>query len=154
MISTGQDKSISAADLAAKYRLVQMTFKHAVTVFQPSERLRSLANQKRVDSNEYRRLYYVESKDPSSWQPLDPICTFEHYQATHGFSQNNPQRLRISEGTEDYKLRNHRYRTFEEQRTLNAQRIEDTNKEKECFGYGLYKHQSDGGAIGRPSVEW
>jgi len=156
----GQDRQerVSMGEIAAKYKLVVMNFKHAVTVFCPSERLRSLANQKRADSQEYGRLYRLESNDPSSWQPLDPVCTFEHYQALYGFNiqprpdANNPgfhaQRLRISEGTEDYKLRNSRYRAFEEQRVKNAQKIEDMNTESACYGYGIYSHQEDG------SFEW
>jgi hypothetical protein len=136
-------------ELATKYRLMQMSFKHAVTVFQPSERLRSLAQQRREQSNEYSRLYHVENNDPSSWQPLDPMCTFQHYAALHGFGSAASQRLRISEGSEDYKLRNHRYRAFEEARIENAKRVEDINLEERCYGYGLYTHKNDGG-----SKEW
>jgi len=126
-----------------------MTFKHAVTVFQPSDRLRSLAQQRRDQSFEYKERYNVENDDPSSWQPLDPMCTFNHYSALHGFGPKAAQRLRICEGTEDYKLRNHRYRAFEEQRVLNSKRLEDVNEEKRCYGYGVYKHKNDG-----DSLEW
>lgn len=135
---------------AAKLRLVAMTFKHAVTCFTPSERLRSLAQQRREQSAEYSRLYHVEHNDPSSWQPLDPMCTFHHYAALHGFgARDAPQRVRISEGTEDYKLRNHRFRAFEENRVENAKRIEDRNTERECFGFAAYTHAMDGN-----SREW
>jgi len=131
-----------------KYRLVVMTFKHAVTVFQPSDKLRQLAAQKRDASHEYKRLYKNEENDPSCWEPLDPLRTFNHF-AFFGFGQDRAQRLRISEGTEDYKLRNHRYRKYELDRQNSAKKPEDTNTEQSCFAYGQYKHAEDGG-----STEW
>jgi len=125
-----------------------MTFKHAVTVFQPSDKLRQLAAQKRTESHEYKRLYKNEENDPSCWEPLDPLRTFNHY-AFFGFGQDRPQRLRINEGTEDYKLRNHRYRKFELDRLNASKKPEDTNNEQQCFAYGQYKHKDDG-----DSTEW
>jgi hypothetical protein len=137
-------------ELAQKFNLVQITFKHAVTVFQPSDKLRSLAQQHRQnDSHEYRRLYEVEFKDPSSWQPLDPMCTFFHYATPYAIGSTQAQMLRISEGTEDYKLRNHRYRQFEDARKEYSTRLDETNTEDKCFCYGIYRHAQDG-----DSIEW
>jgi hypothetical protein len=140
--------AVKETDNANKYNLVAMTFKHVVTVFQPSDKLRQLAAQKRTDSHEYKRLYKNEENDPSCWQPLDPLRTFNHY-AYNGFGQEKPQRLRISEGTEDYKLRNHRYRKYLAERENASKKPEDTNTEQQCFAYGQYKHMEDGG-----STEW
>jgi len=135
--------------LAGKFRTVAMSYKHCVTVFVPSERLRSLAQEQRTNAHEYKRLYRLEETDPSSWQPLDQIRTFQHYQSTYGFGLSQSQRLRVCEGTEDYKLRNHRYRQFSEDvRQMNI-RQEEMNTEQLCFGYGLYTHAYDGG-----STEW
>merc|ERR1711972_291901 len=93
-----------------------MTYRHAVMVFVPSQRLRELAQQLHTGGeqltttgiankkeHEYKRLYRVEESDPSSWQPLDTIRSFDHYQTMYGFGMALPQRLRITEGSDDYK---------------------------------------------------
>jgi len=127
----------------------QMSFKHLVMVFVPSVRLRELAQQQRTSAHEYKRLYKVEEQDPSSWEPLETIRTFNHYAAMYGFGMQLSQRLRISEGTDDYKLRNNRYRQFEQTQKRWGQRLEETNTDGVCFGYAKYIHPRDGG-----STEW
>eukprot|EP00933_Yihiella_yeosuensis_P040244 TRINITY_DN34501_c0_g1_i1.p1 TRINITY_DN34501_c0_g1~~TRINITY_DN34501_c0_g1_i1.p1 ORF type:complete len:1455 (-),score=342.47 TRINITY_DN34501_c0_g1_i1:123-4262(-) len=126
----------------------QMTYRHAVMVFVPSPKLRELAQQNRM-GYEYKRLYRIEEQDPSSWQPLDTVCTFQHYAAMYSFGKNIAQRLRISDGSADYKIRNNRFRAFEEEMRQRNTRFEDTNTENECFGYAKFYHPRDGG-----SVEW
>eukprot|EP00929_Paragymnodinium_shiwhaense_P000295 TRINITY_DN100533_c0_g1_i1.p1 TRINITY_DN100533_c0_g1~~TRINITY_DN100533_c0_g1_i1.p1 ORF type:complete len:3625 (-),score=1181.40 TRINITY_DN100533_c0_g1_i1:304-11178(-) len=126
-----------------------MSFRHAVMVFVPSAQLRELAQQGRTNAHEYKRLYNLENQDPSNWQPLDPIRTFNHYAATYGFGMEREQRLRISEGSDDYKLRNHRYRQFEEEQKSWGVTLPGTNSDKQCFGWARYKHENDGG-----STEW
>lgn len=145
----------AAEKQAAKYRMVAVTFKSAVTVFVPSEKLRSLFSQSRKNDYEYKRLYKLEEQDPAYWQPLDPIRTFAHYANTYGFGLQIPnekdpaQRIRIAEVTGDYKLRNHRYRKFEEEVNKGTHRPDDEDTEDSCFGFGLYTHVHDGG-----STEW
>lgn len=128
-----------------------MNYRHLVMVFVPSQKLRELAQSMRKTDVGYKRLYKIEESDPSSWQPLDPIRTFDHYQAMYGFGggETPPQRLRITEGTDDYRLRNTRYAQFVEDQKQFTRRIEDLNTEAECFGYAKYAHRDDGG-----SVEW
>lgn len=125
-----------------------LSYRHMVMVFVPSQRLRELS-QRGAGGFEYKRLYKIESADQSSWQPLDPIRSFEHYKAMYGFGQDNPQWLRISEGNEDYRLRNSRYRQFLEDQKIFNNKIEDLNTESECFGYAKYVHKADGN-----STEW
>lgn len=136
-------------ELSENYKKVHMSIKHQVTVFVPSEKLRSLAQQGRTGANEYKRLYKLEDSDPSYWNPLDPIRTFQHYQSTYGFGAKQPQRLRINEGTEDYKIRNYRYRQFLADQEEMAKIPADMNEDGKCFGYGLYVHEKDQG-----STEW
>jgi hypothetical protein len=138
---------------------VKVTFNHAVTVFVPSDRLRSLFNQARSQAHEYRMLYKLEEEDPAFWQPLDPMRTFGNYASTYGFGlsissgaagQNNPaQRLRISEANAEYKMRNPRYRSFEEETLAATMRVDEADDANECFGHGLYVHTGDG-----DSTEW
>jgi hypothetical protein len=147
---------------SAKYRSVQMTVAHTVTVFVPSDKLRSLFNQAREHQTEYKRLYHLEEQDPSFWQPLDPIRTFNNYAVTYGFGlqlggddntlsgssgapkRDPAQRLRIAEATPDYKMRNQRYKQFEEELRDCTTRVENTDTDKLCFGHGLYTHEGDG----------
>merc|ERR1712232_697607 len=108
-----------------------------------------LAQQNRTSAHEYKRLYKLEESDPSSWQPLDPFRTFSHYAYTYGFGLKLSQRLRVVEGTEAYKLKNHRFRNFEQERKSWGSTVCGRNTEQECFGYVLYTHTQDGG-----STEW
>jgi hypothetical protein len=126
-----------------------MSFRHAIMVFVPSVKLRELAQQNRTTAHEYKRLFRVEDQDPSNWQPLDPIRTFTHYQSTYGFGMELPQRLRICEGSDDYKLRNHRYRQFEDTQKKWNETLSLMNTTKQCFGYVRYTHVNDGN-----STEW
>jgi len=125
------------------------SYRHVVMVFVPSEQLRQLAQQGRTSATEYKRLYKLEEGDPSSWQPMDDMRTFNHYQTTYGFGMKLSQRLRIAEGTDDYKLRNHRFRHFDDERKNWNKKVEDENTEKDCFGYSKYTHVNDGN-----SFEW
>jgi len=129
----------------------QMSARHAVMVFVPSPKLRELHQQQREKSYEYRKLYKIEEQDPSSWQPLDPIRTFNHYAAMYGFGHPQmSQRLRVAEGTEDFRLKNNRYRLFEQEQARWAQRgVEAKNTETQCFGFARLPHPLDGG-----SPEW
>jgi len=134
---------------AGKYKALEVGFKTAVTVFVPSPELRSLAQSNRTSGHEYKQLYKVEEKDPSSWQPLDPVRTFQHYQSLYGFGMKMAQNVRVSEGTADYKIRNNRYRAFEAEQEQWSRTPEMTNSQQRCFGWAKYIHQADGG-----SVEW
>jgi hypothetical protein len=128
-----------------------ITQKHLVMVFQPSQKMKELSRTK-PESNEYMRLFKEEIKHvSSSWQPLDNLRTFNHYSAIYGFgmSDTNPSRLRICEGTDDYKLRNNRFMAFENEQKRWATSLEHTNNEKECFGFAKYIHKQDG-----DSTEW
>jgi hypothetical protein len=144
-------------NIAAKYKAVKVGVKSAVTVFVPSEKLRSLFSQAREDAREYKRLYKLEEQDPSFWQPLDPIRSFSNYSSTYGFghqtagsNQKDPaQRLRIAEATPEYKLRNQRYKHFEEELNNCTNRLDDTDTDTLCFGYGKYTHERD-----NQSTEW
>jgi hypothetical protein len=138
--------------VAAKYKAVKVGVNSAVTVFVPSEKLRSLFSQARENAHEYKRLYKLEEQDPSFWQPLDPIRAFANYAATYGFGhhsgdgQKDPaQRLRIAEVTPEYKMRNQRYKHFEEELNSCTNRLDDTDTDKLCFGYGRYTHENDNG---------
>merc|ERR1712217_806858 len=118
-------------------------------VFTPSKRLREIANQPRIDDKEYKRLYKIEFRDPSSWQPLDNSHTFDHYARMHGFGLSVAQQLRITEGTNHYRLRNRRFQEFEQEQENWLKCLEDVNTETECFGYAQCIHRQDG-----CSTEW
>lgn len=121
-------------------------YRHSVMVFVPSVKLRELAQQGKVGVNsyEYKRLYRIEEQDPSSWQPLDSICTFMHYSNIYSFGRSVAQRLRVVDSTEQYKLKNNRLRQFErEQKKLN-ERLVELNTPSKCFGYAKFQHSSDG----------
>eukprot|EP00931_Biecheleriopsis_adriatica_P059754 TRINITY_DN35814_c0_g1_i1.p1 TRINITY_DN35814_c0_g1~~TRINITY_DN35814_c0_g1_i1.p1 ORF type:complete len:3403 (-),score=723.69 TRINITY_DN35814_c0_g1_i1:308-10516(-) len=124
-----------------------MSYRHVVTVFVPSTRLRELAQQGKggagVGSYEYKRLYRIEENDPSSWQPLDSICTFSHYAAMYSFGRNVAQRLRISDGTDHYKLKNNRLRIFQKEQEKFRTRLADMNQDGKCFGWAKFQHPSD-----------
>jgi len=57
--------------------------------------------------------------------------------------------LRITEGTNYYRLRNRRFRKFEQEHENWTQHLEDLNTETECFGYAQCTHRQDG-----CSTEW
>lgn len=123
---------------------------HVVMVFVPSKTLREMYNAgQRSGSPAYDRQYRVEYPDPASWQPLDPIRTFNHYASMYGFATRGPHHIRVVEGTENYKFRNSRYRMFMETQERWQKRVEDVNSSSECFGYAKYVHKRDGG-----STEW
>lgn len=125
--------------------------RHSVMVFVPSVKLRELAQQGKVGVNsyEYKRWYRIEEQDPSSWQPLDSICTFMHYSNIYSFGRSVAQRLRVVDSTEQYKLKNNRLRQFErEQKKLN-ERLVELNTPSKCFGYAKFQHPSDAS-----SAEW
>ncbi|CAK9089471.1 unnamed protein product [Durusdinium trenchii] len=128
-----------------------MSYRHSVMVFVPSQRLRELAQQGKVgvSSYEYKRLYRIEEQDPSSWQPLDSICTFMHYSNIYSFGRSVAQRLRVVDGTEQYRLKNNRLRQFEREQKKYQERLQDMNMPNKCFGYAKFQHPSDGN-----SLEW
>jgi len=130
-----------------------ISYRHVVMVFVPSQRLRELAQQGKgtagVGSYEYKRLYRIEENDPSSWQPLDSICTFSHYAAMYSFGRNVAQRLRISDGTDNYRLKNNRLRIFEQEQAKFRERMADMNKESKCYGFAKFYHPND-----FQSAEW
>jgi len=134
---------------ASKYKALEVGFKTSVMVFVPSPELRSLAQSNKTSGHEYKKLYRVEEKDPCSWQPLDPVRTFQHYQSLYGFGMKMAQNVRVSEGTADYKIRNSRYRAFETEQEQLSRTPEMTNTQQQCFAWAKYIHQSDG-----DSVEW
>ncbi|CAK9088540.1 unnamed protein product [Durusdinium trenchii] len=70
-----------------------MSYRHSVMVFVPSQRLRELAQQGKVgvSSYEYKRLYRIEEQD---------LCTFMHYSNIYSFGRSVAQRLRVVDGTE------------------------------------------------------
>jgi hypothetical protein len=127
----------------------EITQKHVVMVFVASQKLRELSRTKPT-STEYSKMFKDELRnEPSSWQPLDSMRTFNHYTAIHGFGMDIPQRLRICEGGEDYRLRNGRYNNFMKDQEKWATKVELTNTDKECWGYAKYIHKLDGN-----STEW
>mmetsp|Transcript_51079 Transcript_51079/g.131714 ORF Transcript_51079/g.131714 Transcript_51079/m.131714 type:complete len:1847 (+) Transcript_51079:1-5541(+) len=128
-----------------------MSVRHAVMVFSPSAELRKLPRSQE-SGNAFQRQWRLEQNDPSSWQPLDPIRTFGHY-GPYGFGMGleNPTKVRITEGTDDYKLRNTRFRQFEEEQAKWAVRQEDLNDENKCWGYAKYTHP-DGTAEWRQCI--
>uniref|UniRef100_A0A7S2HGN2 C2 domain-containing protein n=1 Tax=Zooxanthella nutricula TaxID=1333877 RepID=A0A7S2HGN2_9DINO len=142
-----------APDVKKRASYVQLSrtinYRHAVMVFVPSQKLREFAQQQRENAREYRRLYRLEEQDPNSWQPLDQIRDFDSYKAQFGFGMDVPQRLRVTEGTEEYKTKNARYKQFAEEQSAWRKRVHSLNNEEECFGYAKYKHPYDGN-----STEW
>jgi len=123
------------------------SYRHVVMVFVPSTDLHRLFKQQKqsvtgIQSYEYRRLFEQEQNDPSSWQPLDPVCPFSHYQYLYSFGRTQ-QRLRISDATDQYRQSNNRLRLFEQQQKQYADRLEDLNSEQKCFGYAQYVHEDD-----------
>eukprot|EP00928_Gymnodinium_smaydae_P014043 TRINITY_DN15093_c0_g5_i1.p1 TRINITY_DN15093_c0_g5~~TRINITY_DN15093_c0_g5_i1.p1 ORF type:complete len:3429 (-),score=728.45 TRINITY_DN15093_c0_g5_i1:188-10474(-) len=130
-----------------------MSIKHVVMVFQPSQQLRELAQAHRENSHAYKRMYDLEVGDPSSWQPLDTIRTFNHYARQHGFGvADKTFQLRIAEGTEAYKLKNTRYRSFDEDMKKRSVTVRDENTSTKCYGYVKYIHLDDGSTEWRPAL--
>jgi len=129
----------------------RMCHEHVVMVFVPSKHLREMFRARRTDTVAYENLYSVEFADPSSWQPLDPSRTFMHYAPIYGFGAlgADAQQLRVVEGSEDYKLRNSRYRHFMQEQSSWHRKVHETNTVKMCFGYAKYLHAHDG-----ESEEW
>eukprot|EP00438_Fugacium_kawagutii_P005713 Skav208067 [mRNA] locus=scaffold936:196066:198110:- [translate_table: standard] len=75
--------------------------------------------------------------------------TFMHYSNIYSFGRSVAQRLRVVDGTEQYKLKNNRLRQFErEQKKLN-ERLTELNTPAKCYGYAKFQHPSDGS-----SSEW
>lgn len=139
------------AAVKAQYQAAarEISVQHAVMIFVPSQRLRELAQDSKNRPTEYKRLYRIEFQDPSSWQPLHEIRTFNHYASKFGFGMNVAQCLRISEGSDQYATKNTRFRAFEQEQQRFLKRIEDTNTENECFGYAKFTHKQD-----NESEEW
>jgi len=156
-ITTSGSKS-DADKIAAKKRKAQyeaiardLNYRYVVMVFVPSRDLRDLYRAGRTDGYQYENLYNIEFADPSSWQPLDPLRTFQHYAGMYGFGSNEEdlQHLRIVEGSEDYKTKNTRYRHFAEEEQEWRRSLEHVNKATECYGYAKYIHRHDAS-----STEW
>ena len=103
-------------------------------VFVPSKRLRELAQRGREGwtSYEYKRLYAVEEQDPSSWQPLDNVCTFSHYASLYSFGHTNAQRLKVADSQDIARLNNNRYRLYEKQQKKYLESLADTNTPEKC----------------------
>jgi len=144
----------------ASYEAVvqELSSKHLVTVFVPTQRLRELESTPDHGAGifsgdyNYRRLCMVEEGDPSNWQPLDPLRTFQSYAILYGFGdlgQALPPRLQVHDPSADYRLKNSRYRQYELEQSRWEQRLEELNGEADCFGYVLYNHRFDGN-----SEEW
>jgi len=123
-----------------------MGFSHAVMAFSASQKLREMRMAGNDKTTAFSTQWKLEHADPSSWQPMDPSCTFAHY-TSFGFGFSHTVQLRVCEGTSDYKLRNSRFRAFEEENAKWAARPEDLNTETQCWGYVNYTHP-DG------STEW
>jgi len=151
---TKQEPDMSKLDREMLKKMTQLegfirncSYRHVVMVFVPSADLHRLFKQQKqsvtgIQSYEYRRLFEQEQNDPSSWQPLDPVCPFSHYQYLYSFGRTQ-QRLRISDATDQYKQSNNRLRLFEQQQRQYADRLEDLNSEQKCFGYAQYVHEDD-----------
>jgi hypothetical protein len=93
------------------------------------------------DKPEYHLAYAQAEQDPSCWQPIDPARTFAQY-PQYGFGKGNrPQKLRVVEATEAYKLNNLRYKEFDRDQTI--RRVMDKDDEKQCFGWAKYVHEYD-----------
>jgi hypothetical protein len=135
-----------------------------VTVFQPSDSLRKALNKsKDGEGKEIEKLRTTEEEDPSSWVPLDPLRTFGHY--PHLFMQSaddptpsqnrqsaddpTPVKIRVLLGTEDYQLKNGRFRKFLEDESMLTSKVERQNDQDACFGHAKYVHKDDG-----ESTEW
>lgn len=137
---------------ASKYRGIKLGHSHLVMAFVPSAKVNSLFQQGMTTSPEYNAEYYKALDDPSCWQPLNSMYTFNHYRQ-FGFGKKDaqakgtPVTLRVVEATESYKVRNLRYREFEKE--LNREYFEDTNTKEGVFGHAKYIHKDDGG-----SSEW
>merc|ERR1711963_1183353 len=66
-----------------QWRNIEITAKHVVLVFYPTDQLRELFKRR----EDYSKRYEIEIKDPSRWKPLDESRTFNHYVAEHGFGR-------------------------------------------------------------------
>jgi len=102
-----------------------------------------------VSPQEFEQRRQLEEQDPSNWQPLDPIRTFDDYAGDFGFGGAPAPQLRMSPGLADYASKNNRYREFEQQQKEWNSRLEELNTDTQCFGYAKYPHPEDAG-----SIEW
>lgn len=134
-------KHVNQLEAAAR----DMSYRHSCMVFVPTKRLRELAQRGREGwtSYEYKRLYAVEEQDPSSWQPLDNVCTFSHYASLYSFGRTNAQRLKVADSQDIARLNNNRYRLYEKQQKQYLESLADTNTAEKCFGFAKFHHPSD-----------
>lgn len=135
-----------------KYKGVKVGNRHLVLVFVAPEKLRQMAQQGqgKIQSNEYKKTYLLSIADPSNWQPLDPLLTFNAYNKTFGFG--NPgyiPLLRIVKNTPVYMLQNNRVRQFQEENRRYTEPIEILDNDRQCFAHAMYNHKHDAN-----SPEW
>lgn len=140
------------AQLRDKYTTAaeEIAARHVVTIYVKPARLQQMEyNHRFIERGERNRLQVLEEADPSNWQPLDDMLTFRHYELIHGFGAFTTQKLRITEGTADYRLKNNRYREFVYEKERMSRLVQDINDDKFCFGYAQYVHPGDAN-----STEW
>merc|ERR1719161_2359190 len=113
-----------------------------------------MAQAGQVQSTQYKNTYMLSIKDPSNWQPLDPLLTFSAYAKSFGFgSGSHIPLLRIVKNTPGYMLQNNRVRQFQEEQRRYTEPIEVLDSDRECFAYATYNHRHDANSIEwRPAV--
>jgi len=155
----GTGRAMSAEDRNRLKKRVQqleacsknLAYNHVVMVFVPPRDLVEMKMRNQEHWTEYKRKWEIQFGDPSNWQPLDPIRTFNHYRGMYGFGGNpeEPQHLHVVEGTEDYKNKNSRYRHYAAEEKRWRLRIHHIDMSTTCYGFAKYLHKHDGN-----SEEW
>eukprot|EP00746_Dinoflagellata_sp_MGD_P074630 gnl/MRDRNA2_/MRDRNA2_30116_c0_seq1.p1 gnl/MRDRNA2_/MRDRNA2_30116_c0~~gnl/MRDRNA2_/MRDRNA2_30116_c0_seq1.p1 ORF type:complete len:2643 (+),score=515.69 gnl/MRDRNA2_/MRDRNA2_30116_c0_seq1:515-7930(+) len=125
--------------------------RHLVLVFVAPEKLRQMAQQRdQVQSAAYSRTYKLAIKDPSNWQPLEPLLTFNAYSKAFGFgSGSHVPLLRIVKNTPQYLLQNNRVRQFQEEHRRLTELVEVIDTDRQCYANCMYTHRHDAN-----SIEW
>jgi hypothetical protein len=130
-------------DTIDKLNSIDVGNRHLVLVFVAPEKLRQLARETaKVQTHEYSKVYHLARKDPSNWQPLDPLLTFSAYSKAFGFgSGSHVPLLRIVRNTPAYMLKNNLVRRFEEENRRYTEPIDNRDTKVECFAHAMYNHK-------------
>jgi len=113
-----------------------------VTVFVPPWKIHRLAMQGLQEDNEYKRTYGLALDDPSNWQPLNTLRTFDQC-SEFMFNSKAPSLVRVVRGTEEYKGKNFRAKIFDREEYQPLHFLEMAKSNGKIFGYAKWTHKLD-----------
>lgn len=137
-----EDLSAKENNMASKYRNVSIGSEEMVTVFVPPWKIHRLAMQGLQEGNEYKRAYGLALDDPSNWQPLNTMRTFDEY-SEFKFNSKAPSLVQVVRGTEEYKGKNFRAKIFDREEYQPLHFLEMAKANGKIFGYARWTHKLD-----------